>query len=32
MGMVKYILRNVVLSLIVTKYIKKKKYVVINVY
>lgn len=32
MGMVKYILRNVVLSLIVTKYIKKKKYIVVNVY
>lgn len=32
MGMVKYILRNVVLSLIVTKYIKKKKYVLVNAY
>lgn len=32
MGMVKYILRNVVLSLIVIKYIKKKKYIVVNVY
>lgn len=32
MGMVKYILRNVVLSLIVIKYIKKKKYIVVNMY